>query len=105
MAVSRPGALWAGWLLAPAAWLAHLSLSYALAPLACRHGSLVVLHLLTAAMLAAALAGAWLARRNRRRGDDGRSEFLGAAGMWLSLLFAAVIAVQGLPPALPGACA
>ena len=106
--------VWYGFLGAPTAWIAHLTVSYALVEPVCAagQGAEALLHLTTAAaLLASAAAGAaafWARRRSDVLGDDPagrrRTRFLGSAGMALAALFAAVILAEALPAALQEPC-
>ena len=96
--------LWAGVLLAPAAWLTDLGLSYALVP--GRHGDGTLAARLAVAALAFAitLAGGLLSLRNWRRlrtpeteAQSGGPLFLAAFGAIASAFFALVIATTTIP--------
>lgn len=90
---------------APTAWLAHLLVSYALVPVACRGGA-YLLHLTTFVAAAGALAGGVVAYRCRRHAQDGGADaFLALAGLAMSPLFLLVILVAGIGNILVGACA
>ena len=104
--------LWAGVLLAPLAWVGHLSGSYAVATVACGSSPLVF-HAITAAMLLLAGAGfllAWRVGRHLRDGPEAdperlaRRRFMSAAGASLSAGFAFVIVMQSMPPFLLRPC-
>ena len=100
-------ALWAGILIAPAAFAANLQLGYLLVHPACLRNDLTPLHLVQILCLAAALGGGLIAwRALRREGADGsgeaagrgdRSRFLAGLGVWSSGLFALVIVAQAVP--------
>jgi hypothetical protein len=107
--------LWAGVVLAPLAWSAHLSISYFLAGVVC--GSPWNLALLAVSVLLAgvALIGAWFAWRNYTatgrewpRGDrDGvliRSRFLAVGGLLLTALSVLLIVVQTIPMLVLNPC-
>jgi len=111
-------ALWAGILAGPLAWGAQLQVSYSLTQTACATGHQWLLHLVSLAALAVAVAGTALAARLRRRlgaGSTGstnegdplisRSRFMALFGMGLSGFFVLVIAAQWLPSWILGACA
>lgn len=98
------GRLWAGVLLAPAAWLADLGLSYALVPARHGDGTLSMRLAVAVAALALSLTGGLLSLRNWRRlrsaapADDGNGPaFLAAFGALTSALFALVIVVMAVP--------
>jgi hypothetical protein len=103
----RLATLWAGILIAPAAFAANLQLGYLLVHPACLRNDLVPLHVVQVLCLVAALGGgliAWRALRRERarvsgepgeRGD--RSRFMAGLGVWTSALFALVIVAQAVP--------
>lgn len=107
----KAGQLWAGWLVAAAAWGLHLLVSYGLVELVCEKPAIletvrveIILHGLTILFFLLALSGAALAWRINKRlraqprlPDPGRSEFMATSGILLSLFFAIVVLVQGLP--------
>lgn len=102
----RIAALWAGLLLAPAAFLANLELGYALVPAACRINSARPVHAVHLVCLLLAIAGVLIAYGNRRSagelgaGVDGRAartRFMGGLGIAVGLLFALVIVSQSIP--------
>jgi hypothetical protein len=103
----RLAALWAGILVAPAAFAANLQLSYLLVHPACLRNDLIPLHVVQILCLALALGGgliAWRALRRERAGVSGeaggrgdRSRFLAGLGVWTSALFALVIVAQAVP--------
>ena len=100
-------ALWAGILVAPAAFAANLELSYLLVHPACLRNDMTPLHVVQIVCLAAAVGGgliAWRALRRERAGVSGeagerrdRSRFLARLGVWTSALFALVIVTQAVP--------
>jgi hypothetical protein len=106
--------LWAGNLLAPAAFLLDLQLAYMMTSVACRHQTTLHLHLVHAGTIALGLLGTWLAWRGWRRvgrelpdgatGPVARSRFLGAVGVLTSLLFVLVMVAQWLPQLFLGPC-
>lgn len=98
------GRVWAGVLLAPAAWLADLGLSYAMVPARHGDGTLAQRLAVAAVALAIALVGGLLSLRNWRaaRGaqppDDGSgARFLAAFGAVASAFFALVIVTTTIP--------
>ena len=100
----RLAALWAGILIAPAAFAANLQLGYLLVHPACLRNDLTPLHLVQILCLAAALGGgliAWRALKMERAGEAGerrdRSRVLAGLGVWTSALFALVIVAQAVP--------
>lgn len=107
----KAGQLWAGWLVAAAAWGLHLLVSYGLVELVCKKPAIletvwveIILHGLTILFFLLALSGAALGwhisrrlRTERKPSDHGRSKFMATSGILLSLFFATVILVQGLP--------
>lgn len=100
-------ALWFGLLAAPLAWTLHLFISYGLVPVTCDRGSKLLLGVVTGAAAIISVAAAWVSWRiwQRTRMDSttelggvrGRDAFLGLAGAALSLLFLALILVEGIP--------
>jgi hypothetical protein len=96
----RPASLGFAVLGAPAAWAAHLGLSYFIVPRACATGTTLWLHLVTAATAGVALAATVLAvqvRAGGRARDDAGARFLGALGIVIGALFFAATLVEGLP--------
>lgn len=107
--------LWAGWLVAVAAWGLHLFASYGLVELYCRNQGIasaasikLILHGLTGLCFLLAFYGGWLAWRTDQSlahglkedgGDPGwqRSRFMARSGIMFSGFLAVVILVQGLP--------
>lgn len=98
-----------GFLLPPAAWLLHLSISFAVATALCHNGSaggLWVLHLLTLGALGVSGTAGYLAWRNWHatgadtNPDEGgtlaRSKFLAIAGLASSAFFTlAILTAEG----------
>jgi hypothetical protein len=91
----------AGLFTGAAAWLANTQLNYALVSLACSSGFPLV-PLVSAAMLALALGGGWVSWRARSRTSPdpeahggSPDRLLGATAALASLLFGAVILLQG----------
>lgn len=107
-------ALWAGWGLPVLAWMLHLNASYLLVGWVCETGRVQVLHGVTLGCLLVAIAGVLIAWRNwhvaGRQWPDGsggprmRSRFMGALGVFMGLLFTAIVAAQGLPNFLVPPC-
>ena len=100
--------VWAGVLLAPAAWAVHLTVGYALAAMLCTPSGYLALVALTAIAAAVAAAGGYLAWSLRSKaaetgGDsERRGRFMAVAGMLLSVLFLLAILSQVIPlAALP----
>jgi hypothetical protein len=103
----RLAALWAGILVAPAAFAANLQLGYLMVHPACLRNDLTPLHVVQILCLLVALGGgliAWGALRRERAGAPGevagrgdRSRFLAGLGVWSSGLFALVIVAQSVP--------
>ncbi len=94
-------ALWLGWLGAPSAWLAHLSLVYALSDGACHGHRMAVLHLATVIVLGVVGLGAlssWLRWRDSSpdAGDlrEKCEHFMATQGLLMCSLFAAVILAE-----------
>jgi hypothetical protein len=107
-------ALWAGLLLAPAAFLLNLEVAYALVPAACSAGSRLRVHLVHLLCLLIAAAGgftAWQAWRSsgeiwpgEEGGRLGRSRFMAGLGLLLSGLFVLVILAQWIPSFVLNPC-
>jgi hypothetical protein len=99
--------LWLCLLVGPAAWTAHLLLSYVLVPVACATGLILLLHLVTLLTALATLAAAgvaylgweWLSEGQRagNNGSSGGSRFLAASAVLLNGIFLFVILVEGIP--------
>jgi cytochrome c oxidase subunit I len=120
MASSRPathaGSRWVLWLClfaGPAAWTAHLLLSYPLVPWVCASGLPILLHLITLLTALVTLAAAVIAFRGwdqatqDTRPDDERAAatgYLALTGVLMDGLFLFVIVVEGLPSFLLGPC-
>jgi hypothetical protein len=107
-------ALWAGLLLAPAAFLLNLEVAYALVPTACSSQNRLLLHLVHLVCLLMAGTGgvlawhAWKARGETWPGDEGgrtgRSRFMAGVGLLLSTLFVLVILAQWIPSFVLNPC-
>jgi hypothetical protein len=97
-------------LLGPLAALTHLSVSDALVPTACAHGSKAMLHASAAAFLVIALAGAAIGWRACRRyasapldGEDHR-RWLAVAAVCLSISSAVAIIAMEIPNVILRSC-
>lgn len=101
--------LWFGILGGPAAWSAHLLVSYGLVYVVRGGGPVFLLYLttlLTALIALAAGFAAWRGWRHHPEHGDGeeradeaaRRSFMGYTGLLLSGLFFLVILVEGTPP-------
>jgi hypothetical protein len=103
---------WVQMLGAPVAWYLQQQTSYALVPLAARHGATWAIHASTVVFALVAGACGLLAlhrRRSARAGmadgyATGRARFMNAVGLMISALFLLLILIQGLsvlffPPA------
>ena len=107
-------ALWAGFLLAPIAFLLNLELAYALVPTACSSQNRLLVHGVHLVCLLIALTGGFFALRQWRSfgetwpGDEGgrvsRSRFMAGIGLLLSALFALVIVAQWIPSLVLSPC-
>lgn len=107
-------ALWIAWLAGPLAWAIHLSVSYMIVSWVCATGHHVVLHVLTAGTFLMTTGGFLLAWRLWRAGDfrwpdEGgtrlaRMQFMAVSGVVLSVLFAMMILMEGVPSLLLDAC-
>jgi hypothetical protein len=100
--------LWAGVIIAPLAWAAHLQLGYMLVPWICTTQRYWVAHVVTLASLAVAGWCVYLCWREWRRlgggwpssseeNPAGRGRFLGVLGMMSGGLFFLLIAAGHLP--------
>jgi hypothetical protein len=103
------GVLFYGVLGPPLLTLLNLEVSYALAPVACKTGSAVAMHISTAIILALVIvAGIGAAMRLRRNWIEdtvlSRPGFMAMLGILESTLFSAVIIAQWLPHAFLSAC-
>jgi hypothetical protein len=107
-------ALWAGFLLAPTAFLLNLELAYALVPTACSSQNRLLVHMVHLGCLLIALTGGFFARRLWRScgetwpGEEGgrvsRSRFMAGIGLLLSALFVLVIVAQWIPSLVLNPC-
>ena len=107
-------ALWAGLLLAPAAFLLNLEVAYALVPTACSTGTELLMHIVHLVCLFLAAAGALTAWRSWRLtgeiwpGEAGgrlsRSRFMAGVGLLLSLFIVMVIVAQWIPSFVLSPC-
>jgi TRAP-type C4-dicarboxylate transport system permease small subunit len=103
----RIGALWAGLLLAPAAFLTNLELGYLFVYASCPAGSALSVHVVHAVCLLVALAGAAIAWQawqtvggawpDQEGGKEGRTRFMAGLGLYTSLGFALTIVAQWIP--------
>jgi hypothetical protein len=103
------GVLWYAIIGTPMLTLLNLQLSYSLTPVACKIGSALTLHLLTAIMLALVIvAGVGAAVRLRRNWKEetvlSRPSFMAMLGILESALFTTVILAQWLPHAYLSPC-
>jgi hypothetical protein len=103
------GLLFYGMLGPPLLTLLNLEVSYALAPVACKAGSALAMHISTAIILALViLAGVGAAMRLRRNWIEdtvlSRPGFMAMLGILESTLFSTVIIAQWLPHAFLSAC-
>ena len=98
--------LWAGVLLAPLAWTAHLGAAYAMSAAVCSPPASWPFLLLSAAALGVALAGGAIAWGVRDRTADepedaptarARGRFMTLAGILLSAMFSLAILAQAIP--------
>lgn len=103
----RSGALWAGVIGAPAVWGMQLQLGYALSPWSCNTKMHLALHLVSVIALVLVVIAALISHRDWKSSgggsiDDpiggavGRTRFLGALGMLLSVMAGMVILAQGI---------
>jgi hypothetical protein len=106
--------LWLCLLAGPAAWTAHLLLSYPLVPLICATGLSIVLHLVTLLTALTALAAGILALRlwdratrpapTAESSDTATTDYLAFSGLLLNALFLFIILAEGLPNFLVNPC-
>ena len=99
-----PRAQWIGFFLAPAAFFAHLQLTYVLVPWACVRNGELWIHLAGALSVVLAAVGAYVAWRTwqsggrQEPGEAGgampRTRLLGVLGLGLSLMFALLLMGQ-----------
>jgi hypothetical protein len=99
---SRAAALWFGILGPPLLLLLNLEISYAAAPLACRTGGHLLMHVPSAILFAAVVVAGLGAARHlpRDRREDTvveRPAFMAMVGVLLGMLGIAVIVAQWLP--------
>lgn len=97
-------ALWFAVLAGPLAWMIGLSTEYSLVRVACAHGNMLPLHLVSLATLLLAAAGGLVSWREWRHtgekwpGEEGgsmpRSRFMVALGLLANPLFVLVILAQ-----------
>jgi len=107
-------ALWAGLLLAPAAFLLNLEVAYALVSTACSTGTRLLVHVVHLVCLLLAVAGALIAWRSWRStgetwpggagGKLSRSRFMAGVGLLLSLFIVMVIVAQWIPSFVLNPC-
>jgi hypothetical protein len=107
-------ALWAGVLVPPTAFLFNLEAAYALVPVACNAGTVLLVHLVHLVSLALAVVGGLLALRVWRRsgaawpgGEGGRisrTQFMAGLGILMSLMFTVVILAQWIPSFILDPC-
>jgi hypothetical protein len=99
------GELWAGVLVGPTAMLLQLETNYGLVLWSCATGKTWPLHLVSLVALLATVVAGWLAYRVWGRvkahedsgGPVGRSRFMAAVGILISLLMCVVIVAQWIP--------
>jgi uncharacterized membrane protein len=102
-----PKHAWGPWLLGAAAWGAHLGISYGMVEWYCRNADALqpssiklLLHGTTLVCFVLAVTSVWLGYRHVRMLNAKavhRNRFMAKTGMLISLFFALLIAVQGLP--------
>jgi hypothetical protein len=107
-------ALWAGILLAPAAFLLNLEVAYAVVPRACSLGTRLPVHLVHLVCLLLAAAGVLIAWRSWRAtgetwpggagGRISRSRFMAGIGLLFSLFIVMVIVAQWIPSFMLNPC-
>lgn len=87
-------------LLAPGAWVVHLSAALVLVPVACETGWELPLHALTVACAAVAAAGLLLLRRTPPGDEPELRRWAGS----LAVFFLALIVVEGIPALVLDPC-
>lgn len=107
--------LWYAILGGPAAWTAHLLVSYGFVYVACGTGWIFLLYLTTLVAATMALGAgvvAWRIWRPSHHGEQAlrlrsvaRQGFMGFLGLLMSILFFVIILVEGVPPLVLGPCA
>ena len=90
-------------ILAPAAWVLHLNISYMLVPETCGDGTKMILHIVTAACIAVALIAAAIAWTIRAVTID-RAKWTATMGFCLSLVMIVVIIAQEIPNVMLRSC-
>ena len=106
--------LWAGVLLPPFAFLANLSVAYALVPMSCASGGSFALHLVHVSFLLVAVVGgvfagkSWTANGAEWPGETGGRLgyrlFLAGSGLLSSVTFVGIIAAQWIPTMILNPC-
>ena len=91
-------------ILAPAAWLLHLNVSYMLVPESCGDGTKWMLHVVTLVCLAAAAAAAWIAWNIRRRAESDRMQWMAMLVMTQAFAMMVVILAQEIPNLMLRSC-
>jgi hypothetical protein len=100
-------ALWAGFLLAPTAFLLNLEVAYALVPTACSSHNRLLVHVVHLVCLLIALTGGFFALRLWRSGGEtwpgeeggrvSRTRFIAGLGLLLSMFIVLVLLAQWIP--------
>ncbi len=103
------GMLWFAVIGTPLLMLLNLQLSYSLTPLACKAGSVLAMHVITAILLALVIVagvGCAVRLRSNWREDTvlSRPGFMAMLGILESTLFTVVIIAQWLPHAYLSPC-
>ncbi len=106
--------LWAGVLLPPFAFLANLSVAYALVPISCVSGGRLALHLVHLGFLVLAVTGGLVAARSwiangaewprETGGRLGYRLFLAGSGLLSGATFTVVIVAQWIPTMMLNPC-
>ena len=110
----RIAALWTGLLLAPAAFLLNLEVSYAAVTRACFDTGRGLIYLIQFGCLALAVLGTFVAWRTWRAegsawpgqtgGPAGRARFMAGLGLLTGALFILVMLAQGIPGFILSPC-
>jgi hypothetical protein len=108
------GALWAGVLLPPVAFLSNLGLGYVLVPRECASTNSLPIHLTHLAFLLLTLLGGWIGWRGRQEphhevprdpeGSVGRVALMAASALLGSVMFSLVIVAQWIASLMLDPC-
>jgi hypothetical protein len=101
--------LWTGLLLAPAAWLLQMQISYALVPWSCSHQERSALYITTVVFLAISGGAILISWKNWQAiAQDNpaakRARFMALLGILIGTMFSLVIIAQGIPRFIISPC-